>query len=193
MRSVPLVEFVQPLDVLLFRPDSVAGWIIAMKTWTREASHSEIVSFKNDTIVETFTARGGASKGSDGRGGVNFYRDLPDRAERISMVLRPRDLTGARPGAARTWAQTMAVGQKYDYSGLLVFALAAKQGDPTKMFCSESCTRYSRAANLQPFHPNADADLIAPGTFKFSPIYEQYYVTAGLVQLPELGTFPAER
>lgn len=191
MPTAPLIEFVQPLDVLLFRPDSLAGWVIAIKTWTREASHSEIVSFKAGRIVETFTARGGASKGTDGRGGVNFYRDLGDRAERVSMVLRPKDLTFARPAAARQWAQFMAVGQAYDYSGLLVFALAAKQGDPTKMFCSEACTRFTRQANLVPFHPDADADLVAPGTFKFSPIYAQYRVTAGLVEYPDGAWYPS--
>lgn len=190
--NVPLIDFVQPLDVLLFKPDSVAGWIIAVKTWCQDACHTEIVSFKNGSIVETFTARGGNSKGSDGKGGVNFYRDLPERAQRVSLVLRPRDLSRARPQSARQWAQFMAVGQAYDYSGLLVFALAAKQGNPTKMFCSEACTRYSRQAGLEPFHPAADADLIAPATFRFSPIYDQYRVKEAVVQFPALGSFPLE-
>lgn len=181
MPQVPLTEFVQPLDVLWFHPDSLAGWMIAIKTWSREVCHTEIVSFKNDSIIETFTARGGNSKGADGKGGVNFYRDLPERARRVSMVLRPRDLSQARPSAARLWAQTMAVGQKYDYLGLAVFALAVKQGSPHKMFCSEACTRYTRAANVEPFHPEADADQVAPGTFWFSPIYQHYLTKDGYV------------
>lgn len=185
MLTVPLVEFVQPLDVLLFRPDSLAGWIIAVKSWTRDASHSEIVAYKNDEGVETFTARGNASKGSGEPGGVNFYRDLATRADRVSMVLRPRDTSQARPTQAYTWAINMMVGQKYDYLGLAVFALAAKRGSPDRAFCSEACTRYTRHANLDPFHPNADADLIAPGTFKFSPIYVQYPCVGGLVQITE--------
>jgi|PlaIllAssembly_1097288.scaffolds.fasta_scaffold02577_6 hypothetical protein len=185
MLTVPLVEFVQPLDVLLFRPNSIAGWIIAIKSWTREASHSEIVAYKNTERVVTFTARGGTSKGEDQKTGVNFYNDLADQVHRISMVLRPRDMSQARPMQAYTWALNAAVGQKYDYSGLLVFALAARQGAADKMFCSEACTRYLRHAEVDPFHPKTDADLIAPGTFKFSPYLIQYPVESGRVLVTE--------
>lgn len=181
MDNTPLLQFVKPLDVLLFRPDSLAGWMIAVKTWSRDASHCEVVAYTSERLIETFSARGSVTTQAGEKGGVNFFRDLPSRISRISHVLRLRDQSGTRPLSAYNWALTRAVGQGYDYAGLLVFSLAARQGALNKMFCSEACTRYLRAAEADPFHPNADADLVAPGTFLFSPAFIQYPVENGLV------------
>jgi len=174
---VPLLEFVQPLDVLLYRPSSLAGWMIAIKTWNKQTSHVEVVSYKSTERIETFTARGTVSQGEDRKSGVQFYGDLASRVDRITYVLRPK--REGRANAAYLWALTQAVGQGYDYVGLAVFALAAAQGSATKMHCGEAVTRYLRHADLYPFHHNADADLIAPATFLFSTSFVQYRVMNG--------------
>jgi hypothetical protein len=179
-------EFVKPGDVVLFLPTSPIGWAIAIKTWNREASHAEIVSAVTPDYVETWTARGGNSAEEDGATGANFYRDLqePRRATRVTWILRPDRMPCTPPfnaEAAHRWAERYAVGQKYDYFGLLVFTLALRQGSLDRMFCSEATVNYSREGGVDPFNPNWPPDMTAPATFLVSPIYNHHRVKAGLV------------
>lgn len=180
--GTPLITFVQPGDVLLFKPDSTAGWIIAVKTWSKDASHCEVVTSRDP--LTTFTARGMVSKEKGAPVGVNFYTDLAARAKRVTWCLRPPVPDHER---ANEWARTSAVGQKYDYLGLAVFALAAAEGAQDKMHCGEAVARWLREAQVayppydRALNPNYDADKVAPGTYLALPDLTQYQVIDGHV------------
>ena len=179
--DVALWDFVQPGDVLLVDGSSLVSWLIHVKTWDKQASHCEVVSYiaPGREVIETFTARGGQDKGTDGRGGVNIYRDLADWQHTVTMVLRP--LFPFDANRAVHWARTVAVGQRYDYVGLLVFTLAVKQGAQDRMFCSEAVTRFLRAGGGVPFPIDVDADRVAPTTFRYSTAFAHHQAVASRV------------
>ena len=140
---------IQPGDCLLYRPTSLFGWLIAVKTWTK-VSHCEIAL--GDDM---------AAASRDGLG-VNLY---PLRTADLAYVLRPNHpFDFAR---AADWFQSVR-GQKYDWKGLLCFTLAAKQGAKDRMFCSEFATRFYRAGGFVPFGDVMDADKVPPSLFLFS-------------------------
>jgi len=140
-------------DHLIYSPSDLFGWLIAIKTWSL-SSHIEIYIGEGRSVAAR-TA------------GVNVY---PVRYENLTAILRP--IQKPDLDAAMLWFYSHAKGQAYDYFGMLVFYLAAKQGDKSKMFCSEFATRFDRAAGLTPFHACFDADHIAPGNFFMSPAFE---------------------
>jgi len=133
-------------DCLLYTPSGFFGWLIALKTW-HKVSH-----------VEVYIGDGFAVASRDGKG-VGIYNYRPDG---LAAVLRPSGFY-YHDGAMK-WFSTVN-GQKYDWKGILVFALAVKQGAKDRMFCSEFATRFYRAGGLEPFHPDEDADHIAPFQF----------------------------
>jgi hypothetical protein len=140
------IKDIQPGDCLLYRPNGIFGWLIALKTWNR-ISH-----------VEIYAGNGHAFASRDGKG-VNLY---PFRKAQLAKVLRPTIPLDLSTGCH--WFFNGAQGQKYDWKGILVFTLAAAQGAKDKMFCSEFATRFYRMCKF-PIFGNYDADHIAPAQF----------------------------
>ena len=149
----------QPGDCLLYRPNNLFGWLIAIKTWTR-VSHVEVYA-GGDTSV--------ASR--DGLG-VNRYAV---RMENLGCILRPHQPFSLLAGLA--WFDGVR-GQKYDWLGLLCFTLAVNQGAKDRMFCSEFATRFYRKCGLTPFSLETDADTIAPAQFLQSPAFDMVWSDA---------------
>jgi hypothetical protein len=137
----------KPGDVLLYRPSSWVGWVIAVKTACRAASHVEVAVKPGVSLA----AR---------QEGVNYY---PTRWYKLSRVLRPNKTLDIPKGIA--WFDANAKGQRYDYFALLRFFTLGKQSTD-KQICSEVATRFLRhaAVGWTPMG-NEDADLIAPRDF----------------------------
>ena len=141
-------------DIILYRPSSLIDWIIAIKSWTK-VSHCEIYAGEG----RSYASRNGI--------GVNDY---PLRHDHIAAIRRP--LHEFDFSAARVWFYAKAIGQKYDWKGLLCFVLAVKQGTKDRMFCSEFATRFYNRGQFQPFDPNWDADRVPPSFFLVTPLLE---------------------
>ena len=137
---------IQAGDCLLYRPSTIFGWIIAIKTWTK-ISHLEIY----DGAGESVAARDGI--------GVGKY---PLRLDHLARVLRPK--SDLNVGSADQWFLNVN-GLGYDYWGLLIFALARRKGAADKMFCSEFAVNWYEAAGFKPFSNQYAADRIAPAQF----------------------------
>lgn len=150
--TVTTIPELLPGDCLLYRPNSLFGHVIAVKTWT-DISHVEVY------------IGGGESVGSRERLGVRKY---PLRTGQLGFVLRP-SLQPVDLEAGLRWFYSEALGQKYDYLGLLVFTHAVKKGARDRMFCSEFTTRFYRSANYPVFAPHWDADRVSPSLFLCSP------------------------
>jgi hypothetical protein len=140
-------DLLQSGDCLLYRPSSLFGWIIALKTFNL-VSHVEIYA----GMGESYASRDGI--------GVNIY---PFRTAQLARVLRP--VGKFNIDKARAWFLRYAIGQKYDWLGLLCFTLAVKQGALDRQFCSELGTRFYRAGGHRPFQPDYDADHVPPSYF----------------------------
>jgi hypothetical protein len=151
----------QPGDHLLYGKSDLFGLITSVKTWS-PAVH-----------IEVYCAPGYSVASRNGIG-VNLY---PVRLAQLIAVLRPRrfDLE-----AAMQWFRAHARGEAYDWLGLLCFTLAVKQGSKRKMFCSEFAARLDRHAGCRSFHPEFDADRIAPGNFAMSPAFEWAWKREGV-------------
>jgi hypothetical protein len=147
-------DLLQSGDCLLYRPSSLFGWIIALKTFNM-VSH-----------VEVYAGMGESYASRDGQG-VNIY---PFRTAQLTRVLRPIGKMDLANG--RCWFLRYALGQKYDWLGLLCFTLAVKQGAQDRMFCSEFATRYYRVCGLEPFAADYDADHVPPSYFLSSPAFK---------------------
>ena len=163
-------EFLQPGDVLLYRPDGFWGHVIALKTW-HDVSH-----------CEGYTGGGESVASRDGIG-VNRF---PLRLEKLGYVLRPHQPIDL--AAAMAWFETVK-GQKYDWVGLLRFVLvrwARHGGTPkTGMFCSSFLNRWLRAGGVQAFNPAADSDAIVPASFLDSLALTQFTVDGDTVHFTE--------
>ena len=142
----------KPGDLLIYRPTGIFGRIISIKTWSNVAAHVE-VAIKPGLAI--------AARGE----GVNYY---PTRWSKLSRVLRPNRPMDLSMGL--DWFDRKAKGQRYDWTGLLRFALIGKQSED-KMFCSEMAVRFYRNCGFNVF-PNEDADLIAPRTFLLSECFD---------------------
>lgn len=140
-------------DLLLYRPSTLFGWVIAVKTWAR-FSHVEVY-IGNDHVFAARTT------------GVNRYNL---RTDHLGAVLRP--FCSPDMDRASAWFYSVAQGQKYDYLGLLCFTLAVRQGDPKKMFCSECVTRLFRNGGIDLVARHWDADRVAPANLLMIPLLE---------------------
>lgn len=155
-------ERLQPGDILLYTRTpfrvSVLGWffglVINVKTWSR-FSHVEIYDGEGESLASR-----------DGKG-VACY---PLRLEQLACVRRPGPYYDSE--AVRQWFDRKADGQKYDWLGLLCFTLAAKQGHPRKMFCSEFACRALRIGRIRLFNPDFDADKVSPAQLWQTPALE---------------------
>lgn len=144
-------------DCLLYRPSSLTGYIIAIKTWTR-ISHVEV--YAGDV-----PGRGKMSWASRDGLGVNLY---PLRTAGLGLVRRPARWSRWQMSRAEDWFRTVR-GQKYDWLGLLCFTLAVKQGAKDRMFCSEFALNLYRAAGLEVLAPECVPDHTAPAEFGQTP------------------------
>lgn len=131
-------------DCALYRPQDIFGAIIAVKTWTKVCH------------VEVFAGFGYSYASRNGIG-VGTY---PLRKDGVAAILRPTQPLNWQK--AEDWFLSTAKGQKYDWKGLLCFALAVKQGSKNRMFCSEFSTRFYRKAGLPLFPLWWDADRTPP-------------------------------
>jgi hypothetical protein len=142
-------NILQSGDALLYSPHTLFGYVTALKTW-HGVSHVEIYDCGLWVV--------GSHEGK----GVNRFEF---RRENLVKVLRPPSFYNH--SLAMEWFKRVK-GQKYDYKGLLCFALAVRRGDPDRMFCSEYATRHYRHGGFEPFQPTEDADHIAPFEFETS-------------------------
>lgn len=139
----------KPGDCLLYRNTwSFIGWLIRVKSWS-PVNHVEVYIGDGHTI----SAR---SYGS---------RVYPLQRDGLFEVWRPREMPML--GDAMAWFMGHANGQRYDFFGLFRFFTIGKQSHD-KQFCSELATRWYRAAGIEPFTPETDADLVSPGMFRTS-------------------------
>lgn len=139
----------RPGDVLLYRPSSWVGWVIAVKTASRVASHVEIAVKPGIAIA----AR---------QEGVDYYET---RWSNLSRVLRPNHSVDINK--ALDWFHKNARGQRYDYLALgRFFIIPGLKQSTDKQICSELATRFLRAGAVgwRPFGAE-DADLVAPRDF----------------------------
>lgn len=137
------------------------GLVINFKTWS-DFCHVEIYDGDGESL---------ASRDGDG---VGCY---PVRLEQLICVRRPG--IGYNHKLVRQWFDRYADGQKYDWKGLLCFALAAKQGAPDRMFCSEFACRAARVGLLKPFNPAMDADKASPAQLWQTPAYHSIWEQQG--------------
>ena len=142
----------KPGDCLLYKPSSLTGLIIAVKTWTW-ISH-----------VEVYAGDGLSWASRDGIG-VNRY---PTRYSDLAYVRRPLRFTRHHFFNMGAWFETVR-GQKYDWLGLLCFTLAVKQGAKDRMFCSEFALNLYRAAGLNVLAKDCVPDHTAPSEFLQTP------------------------
>jgi hypothetical protein len=165
-------DFVQSGDNLLYRPASIYGLLIAIKTW-HMVSH-----------CEGYVGNGQSVASRDGIG-VGLY---PTRYSDLAYILRPRQpfLLAVAMDTFRRKYQ----GQGYDWLGLLRFASREPVSSTrfnNKQFCSEFLTRWDRAGGIDPFN-DEDADAIAPFEFLLSSEYTHYVVNKdGEVVIPSHG------
>lgn len=143
-------------DLLLYAGRGPIAWWIKVKTWSG-VSHCEVALDDRRSVASR-----------DGIGVGRYARRYDD----LAYLLRPW-----RPinlDAGERWFATVD-GQRYDWLGLLVFYLAAKQGARDRMFCSEFATRFYRACGLEPFTERMDADRVAPATFLYTPRFVEVW------------------
>lgn len=153
----------RPGDCLLYytRRDLV-DFIIALKTWTFVA-HVEIYEGEGKSVA----SRNGI--------GVNRY---PLREQGLICVRRPIGILDIQ--SARHWFATSAIGQKYDWLGLLVYYMARKHGSPRRMYCSEFAVRWYRHAHFNAVDSQWDADRTPPMLFLPSTAFETIWVKDGV-------------
>jgi hypothetical protein len=136
----------RPGDCLVYKPTSLIGRLIAIKTWS-PFSHVEIITSPGMAI-------GARSEGID-------YN--PIRFSGLSKVVRPNpEKLKLEDGIS--WFETFAHGKKYDYWGLLRFFSIGKQSEK-KYFCSELATQFYRHAGFPFLFHSQAADQVPPGWF----------------------------
>lgn len=144
-------DLLLPGDCLLYHGSGFFSRLIQIKTWSK-ISHVEVY------------VGGGQSVASRDNKGVNTY---PFRTDGLTAVLRP--VQSVDLAAALAW-HAKQIGQRYDWLGLMRFFTIGKQSD-TRSFCSEYACRFYRRGGFEPFVADIDADLVAPATFLYSPMF----------------------
>jgi hypothetical protein len=149
---------IYPGDCLLyFNPNSVAHFLIALKTWHR-IGHVECYLGECNSI--------GA------RPHTGVYRYKTERRN-LTGVLRPSRPVDLRESVQ--WCERSAIGQGYDWLGLVRFAWKAQVlpevWAESLQFCSEFATRFYRRGGLDLF-PREDADAVAPFQFAVHPLLD---------------------
>src|ERR1044072_718685 len=154
-------DFLQPGDNLLYKPQGMYGYLIAIKTW------------HNIAHCECYVGNGQAVASRDGVG-VGLY---PLREAQLAYILRPKEpilLPLAMDKFRRVYQ-----GQGYDYMGLVRFAWRApvsKIRFENLQFCSEFLTRFDRDMGMKDLFNGEDPDAIAPFQFLLDPGFPIYEV-----------------
>jgi hypothetical protein len=141
-------EELRPGDCLVYRPSSLFGKLIAIKSWSNY-SHVEMIT---DTTKLPFKAISARSEG---------VRYFSMNWMHIGAVMRPPSSFNLHDGLA--WFDRSANGQRYDWFGILRFFTIGKQSTDHQ-FCSEVITRVYRHGGITLFE-GQDADLVPPGWF----------------------------
>ena len=141
-----------PGDVILYRPSSIIGWIIAIKTWSF-VSHVECYIGNNKSI--------GARPE-----GVNIYPLRNDKY--VSYILRPTEPFDIVK--AMEWFNKEAKGDKYDIGGLFGFFLTHNTKlHFDKEFCSMLAAMWYDAGDCFLFNSTYPENKIAPAQFLQTP------------------------
>lgn len=138
-------------DVLLYKPSSLYGKLIAVKTW-HPISHCEGFIGSNQSVASR-----------DGKGVAVYAARLGD----VQYVLRPN-----RPldiAAGMRWFEREAKGQPYGWLDLRAFL--GWGGDSRGMVCSPFLTLWLRACGL-PIFNDEPANKVAPCTFLYSELLD---------------------
>lgn len=157
LRKLPndLFDWLRPGDALLYRHGGFVPWLIRTKTWS-PVSHIEV--YAGDK--ESYAAR---------NDGVKRY---PFDTCGCYMIRRPKwDYDQAKADA---FFEAVLNGQRYDTFGLLRF-FRLKKESTNKQQCGEMSVRLYRASNGMPFDPVYPADLVSPGMFLSSPLFEDLW------------------
>lgn len=142
------IPILRPADHLIYWDGSFVDWVVAVKTFSRRAGHIEVYRDNGMSL---------AARSS----GVNYYAF---RSSGLQAIIRPRQTPDLI--AADKWFKENAQGKKYDFAGLMSFALIADKSDtPNKFFCSKLATLWDRAAGLQLLNSRWPANLVEPGMF----------------------------
>lgn len=140
----------QPGDCFVYKPTSLLGKLIAIKTWS-PYSHVEVITRPG----ESFGAR---------TKGVSYN---PIRFSGLRHVVRPNpEILRIEDGIK--WFETFALGKEYDFLGLLRFFSLGK-GSEKRYFCSELATQFYRHAGFPFLFHTQPADQVPPGWFVTLP------------------------
>lgn len=135
-----------PGDALIYKPSSLLGRLIAIKSWM-PYSHVEIYVGDGEAV------------GARPEGVAKYPLRLAD----LAVVMRPNPEKFRMAGGIY-WFDHYAKGQRYDVWGLFRFFTLGKQSTD-KQFCSEMATRFYRNAGFPNLFHSIDADLVPPGYF----------------------------
>jgi hypothetical protein len=149
-----MVALLQPGDHLLYAPNSLVGWLIAIKcaSWV---CHIEV--YLGDCLA------GGSRDGI----GVDTY---PMRFHELAYILRPIEPLDF--AAAFAWHESVR-GEDYEYAALLNFYLIPVKDSSHAMVCSEYVTLFDRAGGLEPFASDFSATKVHPAHFLASPVFSK--------------------
>jgi len=142
-----------PGDVLFYRPSSLLGWAIALKTWF-PISH-----------VEGYA--GGGRVIAAREEGVNIYTERIDQylvAVRRPMP-QPFDL-----GAA--WMSIKDLMGPYESTGFVTFFAPLMKHKEATRICSSLITRWLRGGGCAPFNESVQAADVSPAMLWQSPALE---------------------
>lgn len=154
-------NIIQPGDAIMYRPSSLVGVIIAIKTWSW-TSHIEVYVGDNRSI--------GAREE-----GVDVWPVRNDKYAKT--ILRPKSEI-LNIAAGMEWFNEEAKGDKYDVEGLFGFFIPDKRpkDDSTvnykKEFCSQLATMFYKRCGFNPFAPTYPARLISPAQYYQSPLMD---------------------
>lgn len=147
-------EELQSGDVLLYRPSSLIGLLICIKSWTM-LSHSEIYYGQGKVIA----AR---------QSGVDIYDERIDK--HLRFVRRPVLSPGKQFDVAGAYkAVQPMLGKAYEIRALFDFYLPWKRHYHANRICSSVVTVALRGGGVEPFNPKVDADDIAPAQLWQTP------------------------
>jgi hypothetical protein len=156
MKTLPatILPSFRPGDLLLYHRTGLIPWLIGVKTWSVY------------THVETYLGDGKAHGARIT--GVDTY---PVSFDGLLKVRRPYAVFNSL--TALPYIVSVR-GQHYDILGLFRFFTLGKQST-LKQFCSEDAVRLARAAGIEPFTPETDADLVSPGMLDSTPAYKTIF------------------
>ena len=147
-----------------------------MLYFERSSFVDRIISIKTGYYLSHIEVYVGSGLSVASRNGIGVNR-YPLRIAGLVCVRRPTGIVDM--DSAMKWFQSDAIGQGYDFKGLLCFWLAVKQGSWKKQFCSEFALRWYRHARIHPLNPKVKADRTAPCEFWKTNEFETIWLKEG--------------